>query len=262
MQQAVSSRAYEPPEEVAATALEIGRLLMEAGASARDVEEVAFQVGFGLGAQQIDVRLGYASLAITIGIGQQTITTMRKIGPMRVNQRLYHSLRTLASHIQSGSYSCATARTELNDIQFASQRHPELIVAIAVGIACAAFGRLLAVDWIALVPIFIASFLAQLIRSRLGAKHVNVFLSAVLVSFAGSVLAGFGSRLVGSTTLALDMVVTVLLLVPGVPAFIAQLDILEGRPTLGSARTIWVVMILIYMTAGVWMAQGVLRVGR
>ena len=78
----------------------------------------------------------------------------------------------------------------------------------------------------------------------------------------GSALAGFGSRLLGSATPALDMVVTVLLLVPGVPAFIAQLDILQGRPTLGSARTIWVVMILIYMTAGVWMAQGVLRVGR
>jgi uncharacterized membrane protein YjjP (DUF1212 family) len=32
------------------------------------------------------------------------------------------------------------------------------------------------------------------------------------------------------------MIAPVLLLVPGVPAFNAQYDILEGRPTLGSAR--------------------------
>lgn len=262
MQKAVPGREYELPEEVVATTLEFGRLLMEAGASAHDVEEVTSQVACGLGAERFDVRLGYASLAITISNGSQTVTLMRKIGPMGVNQRLYHALRILALQIQTDRFTCATARTELNRISLESPRHPEWIVAIAVGIACAAFGRLLAVDWIALVPIFLASFVAQLIRSRLGAKQVNVFLSAVLVSFLGSALAGFGSRLVGSTTLALDMIVTVLLLVPGVPAFIAQLDILEGRPTLGSARTIWVVMILIYMTAGVWMAQGVLRVGR
>jgi uncharacterized membrane protein YjjP (DUF1212 family) len=58
------------------------------------------------------------------------------------------------------------------------------------------------------------------------------------------------------------MIGPVLLLVPGVPSFNAQLDILEGRPTLGSARAVWVAVILIFMTVGVWLARGLLEEGR
>jgi uncharacterized membrane protein YjjP (DUF1212 family) len=58
------------------------------------------------------------------------------------------------------------------------------------------------------------------------------------------------------------MIATVLLLVPGVPAFNAQYDILQGRPSLGSARAIWVLVMMVFMTVGVWFAQGLLREGR
>jgi hypothetical protein len=65
---AISQRP-ECLEEIAMLALEFGRLLMEAGASARSVEEITSQVAAGLGAERIDLRVGYASLGITIGVG-------------------------------------------------------------------------------------------------------------------------------------------------------------------------------------------------
>ena len=40
---------------------------MEAGAGARSVKEIAAQVAIGLGAERMDLQVGYASLAITIG---------------------------------------------------------------------------------------------------------------------------------------------------------------------------------------------------
>jgi uncharacterized membrane protein YjjP (DUF1212 family) len=58
------------------------------------------------------------------------------------------------------------------------------------------------------------------------------------------------------------MIATVLLLVPGVPAFNAQHDILGGHPTLGSARAVFVLVMLVFMTLGVWLAQGFLGQGR
>jgi hypothetical protein len=54
----------------------------ETGASARNVEEITGQVAAGLGAERVDTRVGYASLAITIGIGPDWITRMRKVGPL------------------------------------------------------------------------------------------------------------------------------------------------------------------------------------
>ena len=45
-----------------------------------------------------------------------------------------------------------------------SPRHPGRVVALAVGIVSAAFGRLLGVDWRAWDPIFVAAALSQVIR--------------------------------------------------------------------------------------------------
>jgi uncharacterized membrane protein YjjB (DUF3815 family) len=54
------------------------------------------------------------------------------------------------------------------------------------------------------------------------------------------------------------MTASVLLLVPGVPSLNAQNDILEGHPTLGSARAVWVVVTLVFLAAGVYLSQTLL----
>jgi uncharacterized membrane protein YjjP (DUF1212 family) len=135
-------------------------------------------------------------------------------------------------------------------------------VAVAVGVACAAFGRLLGVDWAGVAPILIASAVGQMVRRQLALHHVNVFISATAVAFLGSTLCGLGARWAGSQTLATDIIAPVLLIVPGVPAFNAEYDILEGHPTIGGSRAIWVVVIVVFMTVGVWLAQGLLGVRR
>lgn len=249
-------------EEIALVALDFGRLLAEAGASARHVEEAMAQVATGTGAERCYVRVGYASLTLTLGAGSNEITRMRKIGPVAVNQRLHHELSVTAAGVRKGEFSVADLRAELERIVHASPPHQNWVVALAMGVACAAFGRLLDVDWAGVGPIFAAAALAQMVRRKLAGYSVNVFLSTAVVAFIGSVICGLGARLVGSHTVARDMVTTALLLVPGVPAFNAQLDILEGRPSLGSARTVWVLVILIFMSAGIWLALGLLGEGR
>jgi len=141
-------------------------------------------------------------------------------------------------------------------------RYPGWFVDIAVGLACASFGRLLGVDWLAFGSVFAAATIGQYFRRKLLSRHVNVFITATLVSFLASVLGGIGSRLAGSSTVETAMTAAVLLLVPGVPSLNAQYDILNGRPTLGSARAVWVVVILIFITIGVWLSQMVLGEGR
>jgi uncharacterized membrane protein YjjP (DUF1212 family) len=243
-------------------ALEFGRLLMEAGASGRYVDEVTLQVARGLGAHRADLRVGYASLALTLGRGSQGITRMRKVGPLGVNQRLDGQLRKLAGRIERGEVDYAQARVELGRVLRRTQRHSPGVVAVAVGLACAAFGRLLGVDWAGVIPVFLAAALGQAVRRRLAARPLNVFISATLVAFLAASLSGLGARWIGSQTVAGAMTAATLLLVPGVPSLNAQNDILEGRPTLGSARAVWVVVMLVFITAGVWGAQAILGEGR
>lgn len=230
-------------------------MLMEAGAGAKSVERIAAAFASGLGADRVDLRIGYASLAITIGIGPNGITRMCKVGHLGVNQRLDQELRHLANRVSQHKLTVEQTRAELTRLATQTPRHSAVFMAVAVGLACAAFGRLLSLDWVGTGPVFVAATLGQLVRRELLSRHVNVFICATLVSFLSSFLGGLGARWTGSDSVTTAMIASILLLVPGVPAVNAQSDILEGHPTLGSARAVTVVMILIFVAAGLWMGQ-------
>ena len=84
---------------------------------------------------------------------------------------------------------------------------------------------------------------------------MNVFICTALVSFLCSVISGLGARWVGSATFTTAMIASILLLVPGVPAVNAQSDVLEGYPTLGSARAVTVAMVLVFIAVGLWLGK-------
>jgi uncharacterized membrane protein YjjP (DUF1212 family) len=245
-------------EEIAMLSMEFGRLLMEAGGSARLVEEIVHNVARGLGAERVDLRIGYASLAVTVGIRGEGITRMRKVGSLGVNQRLSFQLRELATAVQRAEVTPSAARSQLHALAQSCPRHPGWLVDVAVGIACASFGRLLGVDWVAIGPVFLGAALGQRCRRLASGASMNVFISATMVSFIASALAGLGARLLDSHTVDTAMIAAVLLLIPGLPSLNAQNDILEGRPTLGSARAVWVLVMIVFMTVGLWLSQTML----
>jgi uncharacterized membrane protein YjjP (DUF1212 family) len=203
----------------------------------------------------VDLRIGYASLAITIGIGPNGITRMREVGHLGVNQRVDQELWHLAARASRQELTTEQVRAELTRIAGKTPRHSAIVMAVAVGLACAAFGRLLKADWAATGPVFLAATIGQYIRREMITRHMNVFICATMVSFLSSALGGLGAHWAGSSTIATAMIASILLLVPGVPSVNAQSDIMDGHPTLGSARAVTVAVILIFTAAGLWLAQ-------
>ena len=181
-------------EQVAMVALEAGRMSMEAGASASSVQRIVEAVAYGFGAQRVDLRIGYASLAITLGINDTGITRMRRVGALGVNQRLIQGLWDLEKRVARHQLTTDETRAELSRLARETPRHPPWVVAVAVGIACAAFGRLLGVDWHGTGPVFVASTAGQYVRGELFESHMNAFLCTALVSFLSSVMGGVGAR--------------------------------------------------------------------
>jgi uncharacterized membrane protein YjjP (DUF1212 family) len=78
--------------------------------------------------------------------------------------------------------------------------------------------------------------------------------------FASPSYVGGANVFVVVACVAFLAIASVLLLVPGVPAFDAQHDILDGHPTLGTARAVVVGMLLIFIATGVLIARVVLGV--
>jgi len=242
-------------EDIAVLSLEFGRLLMECGASAWVVDEIVQMVARGLGADRVELRIGYASLAVTVGLRGEEITRMRKVGALGVNQRLTHSVRELAQAVERSELTADAARSKLEAFAKKPQCYPGWLVVIAVGMACACFGRLLGLDWAAFFPVFIAAALGQWLRRQSAAHQLNGFVATTFVACIAAVLSGLGASLLRSLTVDTAMIASVLLLVPGVPALNALNDILEGHPTLGSARAVWVMVILVFVTLGIWLGQ-------
>jgi uncharacterized membrane protein YjjP (DUF1212 family) len=79
-----------------------------------------------------------------------------------------------------GELTAAAARSKLEALVHGPPYYPGWLVIIAVGMACASFGRLLGLDWAAFVPVFIAAALGRWLRRKSAACHLNVFVAAIL----------------------------------------------------------------------------------
>ncbi|MGX7742494.1 threonine/serine exporter family protein [Rhodopseudomonas parapalustris] len=241
-------------------ALQAGAVLAQSGASVRVVHEGARMVAEGLGVEVLGMRSGYASFEITLARGHHSITRMMQIGPHGVNHRLDFAVRDLLKRASQGDMTPDAIEAELKRLQKDTPRHPPWLVAVATGAACAAFGRLLGSDWLSFGPVLAAASIGQGVRHLLLGRRFNVFVVAAIVGCISAALGGLGARLIGSSTTELAMMASILLLVPGVPSTNAQTDVMDGYPTMGSARAVTVIMIMVFAVTGLWLAEFVLRI--
>jgi len=247
-------------DRVAVVALLASRLLMESGAAANVVHEECYRIAHGLGAERVDLDAGYVSLEITVARGVARVTRITEVGPHGVDYRLSHEVRILAKRISDGGLTPAEVMSELTRLKQSTGRHASWVVALAVGIACASFGRLLGMSWSAFVPVAASGAVGQWVRHLLLRRGTNLFVVICFVALLASGLAGLGARLVSSTTVDLAMLSSILLLVPGVPLLDGQQDIVQGYPMLGTARVVTCSMMLICMATGVLIARTLLGV--
>ncbi|TCT40352.1 threonine/serine exporter family protein [Martelella mediterranea] len=238
-------------EMQALTALDAGRILMETGAKSAVVRDGIERVARGLGARTVDIRVGFASISVTLGDDVVTSTHMTSVGHHGVNMRVNHKVREICAAAGKGGLSLEELRRRLSEAQLATEKHHRMLNVFAAGLACAAFGRLLGADAPAFVTTLLASMIGQYVRLQMLERHYNPFVVTAFVAFAAAFLSGVGAMFAGSSMIDTSMSAAVLMLVPGVPSMNAQTDIMEGFPTLGSARFVTVAMILVFITVGV-----------
>jgi uncharacterized membrane protein YjjP (DUF1212 family) len=245
-------------ERIAMAALKAARLFLESGARVKVVHEGCHLIVAGLGVECVGMRSGYASHEITVSSGINTITRMVSVGPHGVNHRLDHALRALCIKVSHGGMGAEEVEREIDLLVQTTPRYSPLAVAFAVGVACAAFGRLLGIDWAAVGPVFLAGMAGQYLRHILRLRGINVYVAAAAIAFVAAALSGAGALLAGSGTANLAMMASILLLVPGIPATNAMTDILDGFPSMGSARAVTVLVVMVFATVGVFLAEVVL----
>jgi uncharacterized membrane protein YjjP (DUF1212 family) len=247
-------------EAISMVCLRAAKIVMECGGRGVIIHKCAMMIARGLGAECLGLRTGYSSIDITLSRDGNIVTNMVSVGWHGVNHRLDQNIRHLASLAERGQMSAEEINKELDCLVRNTFYHSAWFIGPAVGLACASFGRLLGADWAAFIPVFVGCTISQLTRRLLIKRNTNIFVVAALIAFLSSMLSDVGARLAGSQTINLAIMASFLLLVPGVPAANTLADIMDGYPTLGSARAIFVIMIMLFATTGIWAAQVLLGV--
>jgi uncharacterized membrane protein YjjP (DUF1212 family) len=248
-------RRHRDLEQIALVALRCLRLLMQCGASARVVHQCGALLARSQNVDLLGLRLGYASISMTLGSQGNSITRMITIGGHGVNHRLDRAVRALVREAAGHRFPPAEIHTRLDQLEIRTKRYPLGVVAVAVGIACAAFSGLLGADPRAMAAVLIGSGVGQAVRMLLHRRGINLFVIAAAIALIASYLGGLGAHLLHSHTVDLAIFGATLLLVPGVPATNAQADVVDGYPTLGSARALSVLMVMIFAAVGLWISR-------
>ena len=247
-------------ERIAHAALQVGAMLTQSGASVSTAHEAARMIVAGFGVEVLGLRSGYTSLEITVGDRpRHHHPDDQHRSARREPPAGFRGARPGGAGLAAAACRRRRSRPNWPGCRRDTPRHPPWLVAIATGAACAAFGRLLGADWPAFLPMLAAAGIGQAIRHWLIGRQVNVFVIAAIIGCVAATLGGLGARLAGSHTIELAMMASILLLVPGVPSTNAQTDIMDGYPTMGSARAVWVIMVMVFAVTGLWVAEFLLR---
>lgn len=249
-------------EQIAIASLGCARVLMETGSRAKVVQECCRLIATGLHAEMTGIRVGYASISVTLSSGINTITRMVTVNRHGMDYRLNQAIRGLVVTACASGMQPAEIRARLEEIVASSPRHPLWFVIAAVGLACAGFGLLLGTDLAAFLPVLLAGCVGQFVRHRMLHGGANPYVVTAATACFAALVGGISARFAGSHTVDLAMIASTLLLVPGVPATNAQADIMDGLPTLASARAISVSMTMVFVAAGIVFARSLLGVNQ
>jgi uncharacterized membrane protein YjjP (DUF1212 family) len=236
-------------------ALTAGQLLMQNGAESQRVEETVRLLGTGLGCDWGNVLVSYNAIIVTHASGDEFRTKIRRVGAMGVNMSLIEAISHLTHRVEEGKYNRRKLRSELERLSATPRQYNRWVTALVVGLACAAFSRLMGGDWPAFGVTLAAATIAMVVRQELTHRNFNLLLVVITTAFVAGGLVGLLNRFQFSPHLELAMAASVLLLVPGVPFVNAVEDLIKGHVVAGLARGTASGLIILAIALGLILAM-------
>lgn len=212
-------------------------------------------LGTGLGCDWGNVLVSYNAIIVTHVSGDEFRTKIRRVGAMGVNMSLIEAISHLTHRVEEGEYDRLKVRVELERLSATPRHYNRWVTALAVGLACAAFSRLLGGDWPVFGVTLAAATIAMVVRHELMHRNFNLLLVVITTAFVAGGLAGLLNRFQFSPHLELALAASVLLLVPGVPFINAVEDLIKGHIVVGLARGTASGLIILAIALGLILAM-------
>jgi uncharacterized membrane protein YjjP (DUF1212 family) len=215
--------------EIADAALWIGKEMMECGADSAAVEEAVLAFVSAKGFGDAGVLVLPKSVLITLNTASGFHTKMKHIDDVSPN---FERLSLIYEY------------TAAPDIEFAKFKDSVLLKKppfhtlsfFAIPIGCAAFGMLLGCDIYGALAVFLATYLAFFIKTKVVKIGISMMFVNLICAFLATLGAYVFSKVFNVTELAYAQAASTFFLIPGIQLINTFEDMLKGHYLNGAAR--------------------------
>jgi len=236
--------------------LRYGALMLRSGDAAFRVHDAVERLAPRLGIDQLALLVTVTGMTATARRGGEQATLVKHVGPLGINAWRLGSLERMADEEPAGLTPAALG-AKLDAIEAAAPQHPTIVVAVAVGLASAAFSYLNGGNLAGVLAAFAGGGVGQLLRSRLLGQRFNQY---AVTAFCALVAAGIycaAAALLAEAGLpaghGVGVIAAVLFLIPGFPLVAALLDLLQHQTAAGVVRLAYGMTLLLAAAFGLAM---------
>lgn len=218
--------------------LEVGALLMEAGANTFRVRVTVMRIASTYG-YHAELLITHRALMLTI-YNEETnhfFSRLMQTSAHRVNFRIVSGLSRMSWHIVEEKWTLEMVRQEIDRLKSVSH-YPRIVSLTMVAMAGASFCRIFGGGAIEMMIAFVATFIGLFIRQEVVKREFNPYLCIFSAAFVSSMISGLAVYLHIGTNPEYAFATSVLYLIPGIPLINSLLDFLDGNIMNGVVRGI------------------------
>ena len=238
-------------------ALEIGRILLQSGATANRVELMLHKVCFALGYQHSDSYVTPTGIFLSVSDSADSLTTSIKridnrrtdLGKITRLSRFVYELETTKCKGGRCSLQAADIRKELFWIDN-ERTYPTWLTVLCGGITSGCFCLLFGGSWAEFGVAYLVGVLVSLTLNLLSLLNINNFLLHVAGAAAVVLFAKLLDLVVPGIKLDNIIIGGIMLLVPGLSFVNAIRDSMSGDLVSGTARAVEALFIAVAIATG------------
>lgn len=240
-----------------------GQLLLQHGADCFLIEETVHRLATAMGADWADVLVHANGVVVSVSIQGAYLTKSRRAPDRGVNMRIVAAIDQLLAQVallDRGVVAREHVQVELLAISQLGRYYSPYIVALMIGLSCAAFSRLFGGNLTVFIITAVAASVAMLVRQQLVKHHVNLYITVFTTALVATLIASFARFTQVGNQLETALAASVLLLIPGVPLTNAFSDLIRGYTLVGLARGTIGALITLSIALGILLAMRMIGV--
>jgi uncharacterized membrane protein YjjP (DUF1212 family) len=222
--------------KVADVLLEIGCLLMGAGANTGRIRVTVNRIAHSLG-YQLELLITHRALMVSVidDDGDFFTSKLKRTPPHGANFKMLSGISRMSWRVQDEDWTLDQIIVDLERLK-ALPHYPRWLILLLVSVAGAAFCRLFGGGFIEMAVAFAATCAGLFVRQEAVKKNFNPYLCVVMASVTASMLSGLAVKFSVGTHPELAFATSVLFLIPGVPLINSVTDLIDGNLSTGIVR--------------------------